>query len=140
MFSARRTIEIEFGDCDPAGIVYYPNYFRFFDDATAHLLESALGMKKREWIDRYGIVGIPMVDTGAKFIRPSRYGDYVIIESTIAELGLSSFSVRHHLLKDETLAIEAHEVRVWAGRDPDKPGGIKAVPLPDEVRKALGQQ
>jgi 4-hydroxybenzoyl-CoA thioesterase len=140
MFSARRTIEIEFGDCDPAGIVYYPNYFRFFDDATAHLLENALGMKKRDWIDRFGIVGIPMVDTGAKFIRASRFGDQVVIESTIAELGLSSFGVRHLLLREESLAVEAHEVRVWAGRDPTKPGGIRAVPLPDEVRKALGQE
>ena len=44
-----RQVEIEFGDCDPAGIVYYPNYFRMFDAATAHLFEAALGMKKIAW-------------------------------------------------------------------------------------------
>ena len=49
MFSNTRTVEIEFGDCDPAGIVYFPNYFRFFDDSTAHLISAALGMKKRDW-------------------------------------------------------------------------------------------
>jgi 4-hydroxybenzoyl-CoA thioesterase len=138
MFTAKRRIEIEFGDCDPAGIVYYPNYFRFFDDATAHLLENALGMKKRDWIIKYGIAGIPTVDTGAKFLRPSRFGDEVTIESTIVELGRSSFSVRHRLLNGDAVAIEAHEVRVWVGRDPHNKDAIKAVSLPDEVRDALG--
>jgi 4-hydroxybenzoyl-CoA thioesterase len=138
MFTATRRIEIEFGDCDPAGIVYYPNYFRFFDDATAHLFENALGMKKRDWIEKYGIAGIPAVDTGAKFLRPSRFGDEVTIESTIVELGRSSFSVRHKLLNGNAVAIEAHEVRVWAGRDPLDKDAIKAVALPDEVRNALG--
>ncbi|MFN3400197.1 MAG: acyl-CoA thioesterase, partial [Ferrovibrio sp.] len=66
-----RSVEIEFGDCDPAGIVYYPNYIRMFDASTAYLFEAALGMKKIAWIKHFGIVGIPMVDTGAKFIRPS---------------------------------------------------------------------
>ena len=138
MFSTIRRIEIEFGDCDPAGIVYYPNYFRFFDDATAHLFEDALGMKKRDWVARFGIVGIPMVDTGANFVRSCRYGDDVTIESAIVELGRSSFSLRHRLMREGAISVEAHEKRVWAGRDPDAPGGIRAIALPDEIRKALG--
>jgi 4-hydroxybenzoyl-CoA thioesterase len=138
MFTTIRRIEIEFGDCDPAGIVYYPNYFRFFDAATAHLFEAALGMKKRDWIARFGILGIPMVDTGASFMRPCRFGDEVIIDSAIVTLGRTSFSVRHQLMQGEDIAVEATEKRVWVGRDPDDPGGIKALPLPDEVRKALG--
>ena len=67
MLTNRREIEIEFGDCDPAGIVYYPNYFRMFDASTAYLLEAALGLKKIAWIKRFDIVGIPVVDTGATF-------------------------------------------------------------------------
>ena len=77
MFTRTTQVEIQFGDCDPAGIVYYPNYFRFFDNATAGLLSAALGMHKRNWLERYGIAGIPMVDTGARFIRPSSFGDVV---------------------------------------------------------------
>ena len=53
MLTNRRDVEIEFGDCDPAGIVYYPNYFRMFDASTAHLFEAALGMKKIVWIRRF---------------------------------------------------------------------------------------
>lgn len=131
-----RTLEIEFGDCDPAGIVYYPNYFKMFDASTAYLFEAALGMKKIAWTQVFSIVGIPMVDTGAKFSKPSRYGDVVTIRSTITAFKRSSFSVEHRLFNDGVEAISAHEVRVWAGRDPET-GGIRAVPIPQEVIAAF---
>jgi 4-hydroxybenzoyl-CoA thioesterase len=135
MFTRVSKVEIQFGDCDPAGIVYYPNYFRFFDNATAGLLSAAFAMHKRNWLEHYGIAGIPMVDTGARFIAPSRFGDVVDIRSEISALGRSSFSVKHTLLREGETAIEAHEKRVWVVRG--KGGGIHAAPLPDEVRQLL---
>ncbi len=138
MFSNTTEVEIQFGDCDPAGIVYYPNYFRFFDNATAALLSAAFKMHKRRWIAHHGIVGIPMVDTGAKFSRPSRFGDVVEIRSEITDLGRSSFGVRHTLYNQGDLAIEAHEKRVWVGRDPHDGEKIVSVPIPDDVRAVLG--
>ncbi|WP_338609602.1 thioesterase family protein [Pelagibacterium nitratireducens] len=138
MFSNTSEVEIQFGDCDPAGIVYYPNYFRFFDNATAALLSAAFKMHKRHWIAHHGIVGIPMVDTGAKFSRPSRFGDVVEIRSEITDLGRSSFGVRHTLFNEGEIAIEAHEKRVWVGRDPQDSEKIISLPIPDDVRAALG--
>jgi 4-hydroxybenzoyl-CoA thioesterase len=138
MFTRISRVEIQFGDCDPAGIVYYPNYFRFFDNATAGLLSAAFAMHKRNWLEHYGIAGIPMVDTGARFITPSSFGDVVEIRSEISELGRSSFSVKHTLLREGETAIEAHEKRVWVVRGED--GGIRAAPLPDEVRQLLSAQ
>jgi 4-hydroxybenzoyl-CoA thioesterase len=135
MFTRTIKVEIQFGDCDPAGIVYYPNYFRFFDNATAALLSAAFAMHKRNWLEHFGIAGIPMVDTGARFIKPSRFGDVVDIRSEITELGRSSFSVKHTLLRDGEIAIEAHEKRVWVVRD--EAGGIRSAPLPEEVRQLL---
>ena len=84
---ATRDIRVEFGDCDPAGIVYYPNYFRMFDNCTAHLFETALGMTKPRWVKHYGVLGIPMVDTGAKFHRPATHGDTVRVESRVTAIG-----------------------------------------------------
>jgi 4-hydroxybenzoyl-CoA thioesterase len=135
MFARTTQVEIQFGDCDPAGIVYYPNYFRFFDNATAALLSAAFAMHKRNWLEHFGIAGIPMVDTGARFIKPSRFGDVVDIRSEITELGRSSFSVKHTLLRDGEIAIEAHEKRVWVVRD--ELGGIRSAPLPEDVRQLL---
>lgn len=136
MFTRTTKVEIQFGDCDPAGIVYYPNYFRFFDNATAGLLSAAFAMHKRNWLEHFGIAGIPMVDTGARFIKPSRFGDVVDIRSEITELGRSSFSVKHTLLRDGEIAIEAYEKRVWVVRD--EQGGIRSAALPEDVRQKLG--
>ena len=136
MFTNTTRVEIQFGDCDPAGIVYYPNYFRFFDNATAALVSAALGMNKRAWLEAYGIAGIPMVDTGANFVRPARFGDVVEIVSQITELGRSSFSVRHVLSNGGEVAVEASEKRVWVVKD--AAGNIKSAPLPDGVRHVLG--
>jgi 4-hydroxybenzoyl-CoA thioesterase len=139
MFVNTRQLEIEFGDCDPAGIVFYPNYFRMFDASTAYLFEAALGMKKIVWTKKFGILGIAMVDTGAKFSRPSRFGDVVSIQTSITELRRSSFVVGHKLFNAGELAIEAHEVRVWTGVDPDNAERIKSLPIPQAVVDALSQ-
>jgi 4-hydroxybenzoyl-CoA thioesterase len=137
MLVNRRDVEIEWGDCDAAGIVFYPRYFAMFDASTAYLFEKALGMKKIAWTDTFGIVGIPMVDTGATFSVPSRYGDVITIETQVTALRRSSFDVQHRVLKGQTLSIEARETRVWAGKDPEDASSIKAVTIPDEVAQAL---
>lgn len=137
MISNSRQVEIEFGDCDPAGIVYFPNYFRMFDASTAYLFEAALGMKKIAWIKHFGILGIPVVDTGAKFSKPSRFGDVVTITSTVAGFKRSSFEVVHQLFNGGELAIEGRETRVWVGTDPDDPQKLKSMRVPDEVIAAF---
>ena len=80
-----------------------------------------------------------LVDTGAKFIIPSRYGDVITIETSAAEIRRSSFDIRHRVLKDGQLAIEAHETRVWTGRDPADPAKIKSVPIPPQVVAAFSR-
>ena len=134
MFTNTRHRMIEWGDCDPAGIVFNPRYFEWFDAATAALFHRALGITKAMMVKHYDMVGIPLVDTRATFHVPCSYGDEVRIENTVSEFRRSSFDVRHRLLRaDDTLAVEAFETRVWVGRHPDKPGGIKAQPIPQEV-------
>lgn len=137
MLTNSREVEIEWGDCDAAGIVFYPRYFAMFDASTAYLLEKAIGMKKIAWTRHFGIVGIPMVDTGAKFVIPSRYGDVIRIETQATDIRRSSFDVAHRVYKGGTLAIEARETRVWAGKDPDDPSRIKGHAIPDAVVAAL---
>jgi 4-hydroxybenzoyl-CoA thioesterase len=73
MFVHRRDVQIQWGDCDPANIVYYPRYFEMFDDSTSILFEAA-GFSKQDIIKKYGLVGIPMVDTRAISPRPTATG------------------------------------------------------------------
>lgn len=132
VFVNRREVRIEWGDCDPANIVFYPRYFAFFDASTAYLFE-AVGLPKAQMVKAYDIAGIPIVDTSAKFFIPSRFGDRVVIETYVKEWRRSSFSVSHTLLRGDAVAIQAQEVRVWAGKDPDQPEGIRARAIPQEV-------
>jgi len=137
MFVHTRTIMIEWGDCDPAGIVFYPRYFAMFDASTAALFAAALGYNKHAMLARFDVVGFPMVDTGARFFVPSKFGDEVTIESSVTRFGRSSFEIGHRLMRDGVLAIEAHEKRVWAAHDPEHPGKIRGVPIPDAIIAAL---
>jgi 4-hydroxybenzoyl-CoA thioesterase len=133
MFMNSRALRIEWGDCDPAGIVFYPRYFAMFDTSTTALFERALGATKVQFLKTYDFAGYPMVDTRARFVSPTRFGDDVVIETKVTELKRSSFSVRHLLTKGDTLAVEAFETRVWVGRDPSDPGKIKSQPIPQDV-------
>lgn len=137
MFANKRTWIVEWGDCDPAGIVFYPRFFAAFDTSTSRLIEAATGRKKADIIRSNGIVGWPMADTHARFMAPASFGDEVEIETRITHVGRSSFSLEHRLSKDGTLCIEASEVRVWAAHRSDGKPGIESVPLPDELAARL---
>ncbi len=134
----RHRVTIEWGDCDPAGIVFYPRYFAMFDAATAALFHAALGMPKIAWVTRFGILGIPMVDTRAKFSVPSAYGDQVVIESRVIAFRRSSFDVAHRLVRsDGRLGVEGFETRVWTVKDGE--GRIRSAPIPSEVIAAFAR-
>jgi 4-hydroxybenzoyl-CoA thioesterase len=137
MLTNRKTIHVEWGDCDPAGIVYYPRYFAYFDNCTAALFEAA-GLPKYQMLKAYGIVGIPMVDTRARFLAPSRFGDDVVVESSIVEWRRSSFDVQHKLYKGSTLAVECSETRVWAVRSAANADAIEGQAVPADVIARFG--
>jgi 4-hydroxybenzoyl-CoA thioesterase len=129
----KKQFTIEWGHCDPAGIVFNARFFEFFDWGTWSLFEAALGVKAHELGATFGIVGIPLVDSGARFLAPARFGDVVELTSRVTEFRRSSFDVEHQLLVRGALAVEGRETRVWAARDPTDPSKIKSQPIPPEV-------
>jgi len=137
MLTNKKKIHIEWGDCDPAGIVYYPRYFAYFDNCTSALFEAA-GLPKHQMLKTYGLVGIPMVDTRARFILPSRFGDDVLVDSSIVKWNRSSFEIQHKLFRGEALAVECWETRVWSVRSADDPEKIEGKAVPDEVIAKFG--
>ena len=128
---------IQWGECDPAGIVFYPRYFEMFDAATTAMFSAATGLTKYQLFETYKFAGYPMVDTSARFLTPCRFGDDVTIETTLTEARRSSFDITHRLKKNGALAVEAFETRVWVGRDPSDPSKIKSQPIPEEVIATL---
>ena len=140
MLTSKRAIQIEWGDCDPQGIVFNPRFFVFFDACTAGLFKAAgidlFGMQKAG-----EIAGIPMADTRCKFFAPVLFQDRIEINSTVKEFRRSSFDICHKVMKDGALVAEGNETRIWALNDPDRPGGMKSEPLPAEfVSRLSGEQ
>ena len=135
VFTNTQTVRIRWGDCDPAGIIFYPRYFEIFDAATAALFERALGITKQEMFSAYEFAGWPLVRTHARFLKPTRFGDDVSIETSVA-FGRSSFDVEHKLSLKGELCVECEEKRVWIVRD--EAGGIKSHPIPEAVLKKFG--
>ncbi|HXX27431.1 MAG TPA: thioesterase family protein [Terriglobales bacterium] len=137
MLINQRTVRIEWGDCDPGGIVYFPRYFECFDACTRALFERA-GLSKREMMKSYAMNGIPLVDIKARFLMPSRFGDDVVVESSVATWGNTSFVVQHRLMKGEALAVECFETRVWVAHPGGDPEKFEARPIPEEVKARFG--
>jgi 4-hydroxybenzoyl-CoA thioesterase len=139
MFTNVWTRRIEWGDCDPAGIIFYARYFDTFDIATTVMLERALGMKKIEYLKAYDFLGHPLVETRARFLRPTRFGDEVAIETAVMACGHSSFKIEHRLSLAGTLAVEGYETRVWAVPHPDDPKRMKSQQIPADIVARLTQ-
>src|SRR6202051_1069698 len=69
--SSRHEITVEWGDCDPAGIVYYPAYFRWIDQATYRLFLAA-GLKRDDITSGQWKEGTPLVHAECSFKRASQ--------------------------------------------------------------------
>jgi len=132
-FVSRREFTIEWGHCDPAGIVFNSRFFEFFDEGTWMLFETALGVPRANLFACYEIMGIPLVDARARFLVPIQFGATVAMTSQVAEFRRSSFNVDHRLMIGGALAVEGRETRVWATSAKDDPARIKSKPIPADV-------
>jgi 4-hydroxybenzoyl-CoA thioesterase len=132
-FIYRRQFTVEWGHCDPAGIVFNSRFFEFFDRNAWLLFERALGVVPSDFTKVFGITGIPLVDAKASFLKPAKFNDVAEIASEVSEFRRSSFDVQHRIFIDSRLAVEGSETRVWAGRDPGDPLKLKSIPIPAAV-------
>ena len=128
---------VRFGDCDPAQIVYYANYFRWVDEACHALFERA-GMPMRELDARFGVT-LPIVNIESNFMFPVMWDNEIAIESAVSRWGRTSLTVSHRILDAGTrkCVAEVNEVRVCVRTGPAVDGSIEALPIPDEVRAAF---
>lgn len=83
---------IRFGHCDPAGIVFYPQYFVLFNGLLEDWFTEALGFPYAELIERRRI-GTPTVKIESTFTAVSRLGDEVVLGLAVLRLGRASFTL-----------------------------------------------
>lgn len=135
------TQKVEFGDCDPARIVWFPNFFRWIDAASRHFF-IACGVPPWHETERtLGVIGTPLVDTHAKFMKTASYGDVLQIHACIAEWRGKSFVQRYRVTRESSeggtdaadVIMECDEVRIFAARRED--GSLRALAIPDSIRQ-----
>jgi 4-hydroxybenzoyl-CoA thioesterase len=132
--ASRRRVKVEFGDCDPAQIAYYPNLIAWVDHSTHHLFEAA-GFPLRDLQASRGIQ-LPVVGLNVRFISPAMWGDEIDIDSHVARWGSKSFDVQHRITNVATgdAVAEAAETRVCVRLDPEHPKKILGQVIPDDLR------
>lgn len=131
--TTRYRIRIQWADCDAARRVHYPNYFRLFDCSTHNLFEQA-GLPLPVLLSDGTLHGLPIVDARARFRKSCVWGDWIEVESHVAEWGRTSMTLQHRIWRGDEMLVEGHEVRVWSVPDPEDPEKGCTSPIPDAIR------
>jgi acyl-CoA thioesterase FadM len=127
-------IPIYWGDCDEAGIVFYPNFFRWFDVGFQELL-STRGLSQRALRERHGIIGTALLDAGATFRAPGRHGDVLELSIGIGGWRRSSFRMVYRGRIGTTPVVDGFEVRGFVVEGAG--GQLKARPIDPAFRAAF---
>jgi 4-hydroxybenzoyl-CoA thioesterase len=133
------TVRVEFGDCDPAAIVWFPNFFRWIDAASRYFFSECGVPRWEETSKTIGVIGTPLVDTHTKFLKTASYGDTLLIRTQITEWRDKSFVQTYKIVRtrpdgEEDVILECEEVRIFAAKREDGKNGIRAVPIPPSIR------
>ena len=104
-------VDVQFGDCDPAGIVFFPNFSRWMDAASLSFFMQCGVPPWRELVHSRGIVGTPLLEINTKFLVPVTYGESITIATWVEEWRAKVFVQKHRVTRDGELICEGREVR-----------------------------
>ena len=126
-------IDVQFGDCDPAGIVFFPNFSKWMDAASLNFFVSHGVLPWRELVKTTGIIGTPLLEINTRFMKSATYGEMIEISTEITEWRPKVFVMQHIVTRDETLLCEGTELRAFCVKDPvtDR---IRAIEIPADIK------
>lgn len=134
-------VRVEFGDCDPAGIVWFPNFFRWIDAASRDFFAQCGVPRWEETARTLGVIGTPLVDTHSRFLKTASYGDTLELHTSVKEWRDKSFVQTYSIQRASPdaaqradIIMECEEVRIFAAKREDGKNGIRAVPIPEAIR------
>jgi 4-hydroxybenzoyl-CoA thioesterase len=128
-------VTVHFGDCDPAGIVYFPNFSRWMDEASLGYFLACGVPPWRELAKTRGIIGTPLLEIHTRFFKPATYGDTLEVHTSVEQWAAKTFTHRHAVMRGDVLLCEGTEVRAFVVRDPADADRIKAIPVPPDIRR-----
>ncbi len=126
-------ITVRFGDCDPAGLVYYPALFHYCHAAMEEFFAARCGVSYARLMAERRL-GFPTVNVRAEFFAPFVYGDEALVEVWASAVGRTSVTFEYRLRRasDRTLCASATHVQVAMNLDERR-----AVPVPEDLRRAF---
>lgn len=121
---------LRFGDCDPAGIAYFPRCFDLLNGVVEDWW-SAMGLP---WRILFGErrIGLPTVRFEAEFRAPALLGDELRFELAIQRIGGKSLDLDHAVRRDATLLWRCSQVLVATSL-----ATHRSIAWPDDIRAAL---
>ncbi|MCB1900872.1 acyl-CoA thioesterase [Cognatazoarcus halotolerans] len=122
--------EVRFGDCDPAGIVFFPNYFRMLNSVVEDWW-AALGTP---WTSLVSVrrIGTPTVRLDSEFVQPSYFGETLRFHLSVVSLGGSSLTLEHVAIGGDSARMRVRQVMVATSLDTHR-----SIPWPEDVREAI---
>lgn len=123
-------IRVYYEDTDAAGVVYHSNYLNYFERArTEFMRRRGLSVGR---LHEEGYI-FPVVRAEVDFRLPARHDDLLRIETAVATVGKTSFTLHQQAIRveDEKLLVEANITLVCVGPS------LKAKRLPSAILEAL---
>ena len=127
-------VTVQFGDCDPAGIVFFPNFSRWMDQSSLAFFMACGIPPWRELVKTRGIIGTPLLEIHTRFLKPATYGEQIQVHTTVEEWAVKTFRQRHVVKRGDTVLCEGTEVRAFCIRDANDPDRIRAIPIPEDLK------
>lgn len=128
------SVTVQFGDCDPAGIVFFPNFSRWMDAASLSFFVQCGVPLWRELVKTRGIVGTPLLEINTRFLHAVTYGETLTIATHVEEWRNKAFVQMHRVTRGDTVVCEGREVRAFVVRDADNPERLRALPVPEDIK------
>lgn len=137
--TTKHTVYVTFGDCDPAGIVFFPNFSRWMDTASLSFFMQCGVPPWRELEKTRGIVGTPLLEINTKFMKSATYGETLTVSTHVEEWRAKVVVQIHRITRaradgGDDLICEGREVRAFVKRDPDDRDRLRAIPVPEDIR------
>ncbi|MEO7887898.1 MAG: acyl-CoA thioesterase [Polaromonas sp.] len=127
-------VTVAFGDCDPAGIVFFPNFSRWMDASSLNFFVQCGVPTWRELVKTTGIIGTPLLEINTRFSQPATYGETLQIHTSVEEWRAKVFIQKHVIKRGDDLICEGRETRAFCIRRSENPERIKSIPVPEDIK------
>ncbi len=125
---------ITWGDLDPLGIVFYPRYYEWIDQA-AHVFFDDIGLNLGRLLQERHII-FALVETECRYFRPASYHDEIEIHTNLTEIQDKTLTLKHEIrLSGGDLLVQGREKRICIRKK--DPAGFEAIQIPEDILTLL---